>query len=162
MTTTKKKAKRTLAQRVTALECDAEELRNAGKNLDGRVGTFAVIITLMERREQGILTRVTELEAWQKGERMRGDHFAGRITALEQAHRPAEKPAKFDCGVMRDDCGCPDGTCALKPATSEEDRLRDAVVDAALAWGGPGWLGPGRMIEATAALRAHRAKKGGA
>ena len=48
------------------------------------------------------------------------------------------------------------------PDPSEEARLRDAVVDAALAWGGPGWLGPSRMIDATAALRAHRAKKGGA
>ena len=36
----------------------------------------------------------------------------------------------------------------------------DAEVDAALAWGGPGWLGPSRMIDATAALRAHRAKGG--
>lgn len=75
--------------------------------------------TKKKAKARTLAQRVTELEAWQKGERMRGDHFAGRITALEQAQRPAEKPAKFDCGVMRDDCGCAAGTCALKPAAEK-------------------------------------------
>lgn len=51
--------------------------------------------------------------------------------------------------------------------TREDDRLRDAVVDAALAWFSAGEdLGPGQkqesMMTAIVALRAHRAKKGGA
>ena len=68
----------------------------------------------------------------------RFEALSRRIEALEQAQRP-----------------------------SEESRLRDAVVEAALAWFSAGEdLGPGQkqesMMTAIVALRAHRAKKGGA
>lgn len=192
MTTTKKKAKRTLAQRVKALECDAAELRGAGINLEKQVDMSLIV----------------------------AQDFKRRLTALEQAQRPAEKPApekragpwivdgdqrrrmlftdgpthwvarvlfvnssglwhastenRGGVGTQSSVTGamhvCDEALRAdgwtldvpPAPAPSEDARLRDAVVDAALAWGGPGWLGPSRMIDATAALRAHRAKKGGA
>ena len=52
MTTTKKKAKApTLAQRVKALECDAEELRHAGVNLENRVATSTTRLTALEVRD---------------------------------------------------------------------------------------------------------------
>ena len=74
---------------------------------------------------------------------------------------PAPSERLADCGVMRDDCGCPNGTCRLKPTQTEEQRLKDAVVEAALVW----WERPIDMLRtleiAVEALRAHRAKKGG-
>lgn len=61
------------------------------------------------------------------------------------------------------------GGALLPSLASEDNRLRDAVVEAALAWdaardrAGPGVLAAGDiLVDAVDALLAHRAKKGGA
>ena len=252
MTTTKKKAKApTLAQRVKALECDAEELRHAGVNLENRVATSTTRLTALEVRDmaaaeaiQGVRNRLYALEEAQRPAECsicRGDGVYVSPSLGSEIECPncgpsvsrnpptrAEKPATEKRAGPWVDFGCAGGNRAnagvvgslvcgvgpanavgnvwrawtvnadglaskwwgtqystealaraacdaelvrlgwtldeapAPPAPSEESRLRDAVVDAALAWGGPGWLGPSRMIDATAALRAHRAKKGGA
>lgn len=196
MTTTKKKAKApTLAQRVKALECDAAELRGAGINLEKQVDMSLIV----------------------------AQDFKRRLTALEQAQRPAEKPAaekragpwvwdgdqrrrmmvtdgptrwvarvgfvstsgvwhaatenrgglgtqSLVNGAMHvcDEALRADGWTIDEPPAppdpSEEACLRDAVVDAALAWGLSRALNYNDAVDklaaAVKALRAHRAKKG--
>ena len=94
-------------------------------------------------------------QAWAVNADSQVTHWWGTQYATEALARAACDAELVRLGWTLDEPPAP-------AATSEDAHLRDAVVDAALAWGGPGWLGPGRMIDATAALRAHRAKKGGA
>ena len=89
-------------------------------------------------RITALAAQVNEVISGMQGFDMRLTGTRERLTALEQAQRPPE-----------------------------EARLRDAVVEAALAWFSAGEdLGPGQkqesMMTAIVALRAHRAKKGGA
>ena len=171
MTTTKKKAKApTLAQRVKALECDAE------------VGLLRVEISrILGQRDEARQNHVSAMAALERlaGSTEAADLLASGVDRLEQALRPADtmraalvhiaKPGRCPnpsvCAQEALDGPDPnpfddDAVPPAPTAPAEESRLRDAVVDAALAWGGPGWLGPSRMIDATAALRAHRAKGG--
>ncbi len=87
----------------------------------------------------------------------RQNHISA-MAALERLAGSTEAADSLAAGVDRMDQ-------AQRP--SEEARLRDAVVEAALAWFSAGEdLGPGQkqesMMTAIVALRAHRAKKGGA
>ena len=82
------------------------------------------------------------------------DKAEDRLTALEQAQRPAEKPAaEKRAGPW---------VSAAVLHTAEEDRLKEAVVDAALAWRERP-IDMVRPLEIVVeALARHRAKKGGA
>ena len=154
MTTTKKKAKAvTLRDRVESLETDRLALLAAASSMKQRLTVLAAQVNEVISAVQGLDMRLTGTRE--------------RLTALEQAQSPASS-APAELSRLVDDIKnlrpVPGDMlrAAERVLDAEEDRLRDAVVDAAMAWGGPGWLGPGRMIDATAALRAHRAKKGGA
>lgn len=157
----------------------------------------AKAVTLRDRVESLEYDRISLMAA--------ASSMKQRLTALEQAQRPAEKPAAEKCpwwattivswnghhrmfcgshlpvvlsvaktlglvGVKHQDARDARVSCAWHaqhappaPAPAEEDRLRDAVVDAALAFHGHGFeSGPDIPLwQACEALRAHRAKKGG-
>ena len=140
MTTTKKKAK-----------------RKAPAALSGAMLAMSARITALEIQASSKRTLGKEVPA----------RWESRLTALEQAQRPSSAPAELSRIV--------DDIKNLRPVPgdmlraaervldAEESRLRDAVVEAALAWFSAGEdLGPGQkqesMMTAIVALRAHRAK----
>ena len=127
-------------------------------------------MTTTKKKAPTLAQRVTELEdTWKATDKFVVDLW-NRITALEQAQRPSSALAELsrivdDIKNLRPVPG--DMLCAAERVLdAEETRLRDAVVDAALAWGLSRALNYNDAVDklaaAVKALRAHRAKKGGA
>lgn len=234
MTTTKKKAKApTLAQRLTATNNHADYLLRQVQDALVSIASVKERVTALEDVGcvvDDIGVRITALEQEMSRLRVvlpqRDDMAFERLAALEQAQRPAEKPAaekragpwvwdgdqrrrmmvtdgptrwvarvgfvstsgvwhaatenrgglgtqSLVTGAMHvcDEALRADGwtlDVPPAPAPSEESRLRDAVVDAALAWAVAVPFTDKQnnandaLEHACKALRAHLAKKGGA
>ncbi|MBK9075488.1 MAG: hypothetical protein IPL77_11030 [Flavobacteriales bacterium] len=194
MTTTKKKAKR--STRATGMAADVAEMGAEVVRL-GRVSAAleGIYQIHMLSRFEALSRRIEALEQAQRPpEKPARDVLYGKYRIAKSDGTPVDPAAKYfvlrvdkdphartalrryarlieaeSPGLTRDlllMCGNTDEPTA-PAAPSEESRLRDAVVEAALAWFSAGEdLGPGQkqesMMTAIVALRAHRAKKGGA
>lgn len=220
MTTTKKKAKRKGFPYKDALERLIQKSRLGAR----RTTELETTCVALSDRLTALAAQVNEVISGMQGFDMRLTGTRERLTALEQAQRPASPPGAEKRAGPWVSAGrhahrkCTKGmpVCAVEtlfsgqwqawavnadsqvthwwgtqyateaaaraacdaelvrlgwtldapsaPAPSEEDRLRDAVVDAALAWGLSRALNYNDAVDklaaAVKALRAHRAKKG--
>jgi len=187
MTTTKKKAKDvTLRDRVSLLETDLLALMDrvnsirqrhamAIEKAESSLTELYVTATKTRAEVAGVVSRLTALacdaELVRLGWTLEGP---APVAAAPETEKPAPPPA-HPWATPQPIATAPLGEILLPPPPDDpawqDARLRDAVVEAALAWSdyaqcgtemGEAVLRRVAFTGAVDALRAHRAKKGGA
>lgn len=152
--------------RITALEMEQAQRTAEKPATEKRAGPWvsAGFMTYAQRHTaKGMLVCTVEpfsawwrWRAWAVSHDVAATHLWGTQYATEALARAACDAELVRLGWTLDE--------PPAPAPSEEDRLRDAVVDAALAWGVSRMLdhddAVDKLAAACRALRAHRAKKG--